>query len=259
MDITKTKIVLEKINRLHSNIMADTAHISPIERDLLLSYVREFYDLLFWQNTPEVKPVAAKVIKEETPPVLAPKEEKKTPVFLFQEEDDELPPPPPVLKPVEQEKKKPVEEPPIIKKNVEPPVAPPIVEVKKEVPLEIIPPKVTPPPPPPPRPNFHPEYESLFEYKPSNELSHRLSESKIANLRLAMGLNERYEYINELFAGNVSAFEEHCEKLNSAGNFDAARLYIEQNIVAKFDWNNPDKLDLVKSYIKFVRRRWIEK
>ena len=44
MDIKKTKILLEKINSLYKSIRLDDGPLAGIERDLMLSYLRQLYD-----------------------------------------------------------------------------------------------------------------------------------------------------------------------------------------------------------------------
>ena len=43
MKLKESKIILSKINLLFKNLMIDNK-VSAIERDLMLSYVRQFYD-----------------------------------------------------------------------------------------------------------------------------------------------------------------------------------------------------------------------
>ena len=44
MDLQHAKILLEKINALYKSISADENRVSSIERDLMLSYIRQLYD-----------------------------------------------------------------------------------------------------------------------------------------------------------------------------------------------------------------------
>ena len=53
MNLAQTKIYLEKIIALYKSMSADERNISPIERDLMLSYIRQLYETCL-DNTPSV-------------------------------------------------------------------------------------------------------------------------------------------------------------------------------------------------------------
>jgi hypothetical protein len=44
MSLQTSKLILEKIATLHHSMSLDETHIAPIERDLMLNYVRQFYE-----------------------------------------------------------------------------------------------------------------------------------------------------------------------------------------------------------------------
>ena len=62
MDVNKAKSYLKKINRLFDGIEQDNGEISKIEKDLMLSYVRDFYETFFDDKktviAPQPEPVA---------------------------------------------------------------------------------------------------------------------------------------------------------------------------------------------------------
>ena len=55
MSLQHSKNLLEKINSLYQNITLD-GHISAIERDLMLSYVRQFYEAILEESTEKYEP-----------------------------------------------------------------------------------------------------------------------------------------------------------------------------------------------------------
>lgn len=106
---------------------------------------------------------------------------------------------------------------------------------------------------------FKSEYDDLFEFKAASELSQRLSETKIEDLNKAMGLNEKFFYINELFGGNSAKFRACTEFLNNnSKNIETAREYLEANIMDEFHWANAKRKVLAKDFIKIVRRRYLK-
>lgn len=241
MDLLKTKIYLDKLNREFSRLSRDPENIVRIDVDIMLSYVRELYDALLdhtAQNPafrPEPvappKPVA-KTLRDKTPEPAAPE-----PPFFESAPTPAQEPPPPV------EPTRPAPAPP-----------PP--------PVYVAPP--TPEPPPVPRPapapasNYYlsPELEILFEEKQARELSERLSELPIADLRRAIALNDRLLLTRELFASDSQAFEQAIIALNNLSSFEEAKAFLVQNCVVRFSWTEKKRLEIAKNFIKLVRRRY---
>lgn len=267
MDVKKIDFYLEKLQRQFVEVHQNGGAVSPIERDLLLAGLRELYDLV-WSETPRMQPVP--VAKVEPPQVTIPTEKiepKTKPTILYSEDEPEVKPkptPPPVAK----KEESPVVAPP---KVVPPPVeVPPMVKVEES--KVFVAPKVTPPPPaavevpfevevpqPPveePQPDFNPLFNDLFAHKTPVEFIHKIAETKIPNLKQAMGLNERFLFINDLFGSNVTAFEEAVERINKADSFEEARRYLEKEIIVQHAWiGNEEREELAHKFVKFVHRR----
>jgi hypothetical protein len=100
MDIKQAGILLEKINALHRSMSLDKGEVSKIERDLMLSYVRQYYDALLMpaayssplSRTVE-QPVAPPAAKPTPPPEPAP-EPEPLPQRVQVEPAKPTPPPP---------------------------------------------------------------------------------------------------------------------------------------------------------------------
>jgi hypothetical protein len=269
MSLQQSKILLDKINSLYQNITID-GEISSIERDLMLSYVRQFYEAILEASEGKIvippPPPAPKAIPME---VVAPKVEIPTPV---------APPPPPVVEPIpvaviEPKVESKIE--PIVEPKVEiiaPPPLPitPKIEERIIVPpvVEIVPPVAELPPTPKPliekpsikssqKPLIKPLVEAvgqeeLFEEKMSKELSDKLGELPIADIRKGMGLNERIIFLNELFEGNAPAFDNAINTLNNAADFNAAQAELK-TLFGRYGWALKEKH--AKAFIRLVKRR----
>lgn len=61
--------------------------------------------------------------------------------------------------------------------------------------------------------------------QPQEQLANRLQQSPISNMMAAIGLNDRYLFISELFEQNADAFHQAIQQLNSAVDLDQA-LYV---------------------------------
>lgn len=246
MDIQKAKLLLEKVNALLKSVSMDEDNISNIEKDLMLSYIRQLYDSVLDTNTK---------IQTTTPAVT--KKEKVTarPVA-----------PPPRI--IEIEREEPTPPPPKIETTYTPPR---IIEVSESL-TDMS--KPTPPPPPKPKakkstpkPTPAPpkvvtttttteEQEGLFEFKAAKELSEKLSERPIRDLTKAFALNDKLLYANELFGKELVIFNEAIRQLNSYSSFDEAKGYLSQ-LANKYHWTKGGKAKLAKSFIKLIRRRYI--
>lgn len=88
------------------------------------------------------------------------------------------------------------------------------------------------------------------------ELSEKLADSAINDLKKAIALNDRLQYTSELFAGDGQAFERAIAALNSMGNFEEARAYLIEYCVTYYTWTDKKRLDTAKAFVKLVRRRY---
>jgi hypothetical protein len=106
-------------------------------------------------------------------------------------------------------------------------------------------------------PRFNPDYDELFEFKVSNELSDKLAGAKLEDLHRGFGLNDKYLYINELFAGNAAKFKLAIDFFNNQKHLDDARAYMEQELIVVNRWTSKDKKPLAKDFIKVIRRKYL--
>jgi hypothetical protein len=100
------------------------------------------------------------------------------------------------------------------------------------------------------------EAEVLFEQKKARELSEKLAERPIPDLKKGIGLNEKLLMIRELFGGNNTAFDEALTAMNGYSGFEQAKLYMVQNCVNRFGWLDKTKAEHAKEFIRIVRRRY---
>ncbi len=82
-------------------------------------------------------------------------------------------------------------------------------------------------------------------------LSSHLNITPINSIGGAIGLNEKFELINELFDGNKDKFETTIEVLNQADSFVEAYNYLNEN----FDWDM-DSI-YVQRILELIRRKLI--
>ena len=232
MDKEKARVLIHKINALYKNIDANTPGVSPLERDLLLSYLRQFYETIALSQS-----------------------QNKTPVKEVQPEKEVMP-----IKEVQPEKEIQAV------KDVQP-----VNEVKRETGLlgrergvanfepekkisEPVAPPVTPQPAEPLSDN---ELAHLFIWQEPSNLAERLASQAITNLSFStFSMNERLLYTNDLFGKNSAEMEEAVKMLNNFTHFDQAKVFL-LNIGRQHDWHKEERKDAAKSFINTVRRRFL--
>ena len=250
MNLTKAKILLDKINRLYKSMSLDADNVATIEKDLMRDYVKQLYDA-FLQETAEVaKPTKPKRVPSKptyTPP---PAYTPPAPVVRKKIETVVTPPPPPP--PVVEEITAAVVTPPPPRVAVTPPPPPPVVETTPTPVAVPKPRKVT------PTTVVDPEHADLFQVSSdAKELSEKLGQSRITDLNNAMGLNERIFTVNELFGADNSLYRNVIRDLNGLKSFEEAKAYLSTNVAEKFNWTHKSKRNKAKIFIKLVRRRYL--
>ncbi len=86
------------------------------------------------------------------------------------------------------------------------------------------------------------------------DLGDTLIEVPIRDLRKAIGVNDRFVFINELFRGDETAYERSIKTINSFSIYAEAEYWIERELKVKNGWDNSD--DLVQQFYQLVKRRF---
>jgi len=250
----QVRILLEKINALHKSIDLDEGAISAIERDLMLSYIRQLYDIYLnaGQRSNAVPPedAPANIQQPENPaPQERPRPEPirrnpyKPPRIIEIPDREEVAKAPPKKTP-----------PPSHTPKTEPAPAPELEKSQSRVEATT----TTPPARQEPAPvaSDQPQLRLLFEQRQATELSEKLSESPISDLTKSMSINDRLLYMNELFAKNMQHLEDTLRQLNGYRDMKEAQPLLF-DLARRHDWLDEEKQDTAKDFIKMVRRRYI--
>ena len=88
----------------------------------------------------------------------------------------------------------------------------------------------------------------------ATEAGSRLKEEPIKDLRKAIGINDKYLFIKELFRNDEVAYERSIKTINSFHILPEAEYWIQREMIYKLGWddNNPT----VKAFYQLVRRRF---
>lgn len=237
MDLQHANIVLEKITALQKNIGLGE-EITSIERDLMLSYIRQLYEAyLLPAYAPAADHVAeaaqASVAKAKPTTPEAPAKKQYTPPRIIEISDSvkdmvaEAAAPPPRPAPA-------------------PPAPAPAPAPKVEAPA----------PAPAAKASVSGKYADLFKIGQAKELSEKLSLQPLADLTKALTINDRLLYANDLFGKDNNAFSQALQALNSQPNMDEASKVLVA-FAQQYDWTNDEKADTARDFIKLVRRRYV--
>lgn len=240
MNLQQIKKKLNKVNQFYDYLQSNQDEIARLDKDAFLATIRDLYEACFDVKNQE-EDTAVQVQKEEV------KAEQKDegPQFVFvQEEKQEKQPE--AEKIVEIVEEKVVVETEAAVEKVSVVDVPQVDEVTKE--KEATTEHAA---------TFNVDFEELFMFKAATDLSQKLSETPLKNLNKALGLNEKFLFINELFAGDVAKFQQSVKVLDEGKDFDLARTHIESELIEQYDWMNKQKKKIAKDFVKLVRRRYL--
>jgi hypothetical protein len=88
----------------------------------------------------------------------------------------------------------------------------------------------------------------------SAELGSTLKGSPVKELRKAIGVNDRFVFINELFRGDEPMYERSIKTINNFRILPEAEYWMERELKIKLGWD--DSRDIVQHFYQLVRRRF---
>ncbi|MFI5134140.1 MAG: hypothetical protein ACHQEB_07385 [Chitinophagales bacterium] len=86
------------------------------------------------------------------------------------------------------------------------------------------------------------------------ELLEVLKETPVKDLRKAIGINDRFVFINDLFRGDESVYERSIKTINSFNIYAEAEYWINRELKVKLGWDNSK--ESVKQFDQLVKRRF---
>lgn len=86
------------------------------------------------------------------------------------------------------------------------------------------------------------------------ELSQKLTDTPIKDLRKAIGVNDRYLFLNELFRGDEAMYERSIKTIQNFSIYAEAEFWIRRELKVKIGWLDSDPV--VKQFDQLVKRRF---
>lgn len=95
-------------------------------------------------------------------------------------------------------------------------------------------------------PNFKNEDTSIAE---------KLQKTAIKDLTTAIGISEKFLYMNELFEGDSDAFKNCLVRLNDQTSFEDAKSILNNEYQTKYNWQSDNKY--VQKFKDLIERKFI--
>lgn len=92
-------------------------------------------------------------------------------------------------------------------------------------------------------------YNDIAEGETDGSIAEKLQKQPLADIKAAIGINEKFQYINDVFGGDGKAYENAIEKINAAANLDEA---LQQLSEADIDTENSS----LQSLIELINRKF---
>lgn len=86
------------------------------------------------------------------------------------------------------------------------------------------------------------------------ELAHKLKETPIKDLRKAIGVNDKFLFVRELFRGDEAMYDRSLKTINNFHILPEAEYWISRELKVKLGWD--DRSGVVQSFYQLVRRRF---
>jgi hypothetical protein len=88
----------------------------------------------------------------------------------------------------------------------------------------------------------------------NTELQEKLALDPIKDLKAAIGINDKFQFIASLFNGDEKAFEQAVKSINGFKIYAEAQFWIKSNLRGQYKWD--DTAEVVKAFDLLVKRRF---
>jgi hypothetical protein len=90
--------------------------------------------------------------------------------------------------------------------------------------------------------------------KEQKEVAHILKDSPVKDLRKAIGVNDKFVFISELFRGDEAMYDRSIKTINTFHILPEAEYWMNRELKVKLGWN--DTNETVQHFYQVVRRRF---
>ncbi len=98
-------------------------------------------------------------------------------------------------------------------------------------------------------------HQRISGQKEDKSIGTRMQQKGISSLKDAIGVNDKFLFINELFNGNIQAYNEAISKLNNSDSLNEAFDYLNE-LNREFAWDAKRSEQTIEKLAAFVQRRY---
>ncbi len=91
-------------------------------------------------------------------------------------------------------------------------------------------------------------------HKPLTQVGDLLQEAPVKDLKKAIGINDKFRFLHELFKGDEAVYERSIKTINNFEILPEAEFWIRRELKLKYTWS--DTNETVKQFDQLVKRRF---
>lgn len=99
-------------------------------------------------------------------------------------------------------------------------------------------------------------YERLASIRDDKSIGAQMQYKPVKSIREAIGVNEKFLFINELFNGDLEAYNSWINELNSCGSIHEA-FELLNTLTREFQWDGRRSADTIEKFANLVQRRYM--
>ncbi|MEI6122338.1 MAG: hypothetical protein WCQ95_01795 [Bacteroidota bacterium] len=97
-------------------------------------------------------------------------------------------------------------------------------------------------------------HDKITKDNSENTLANKVGKTSITNLKNAIGINDKFLFINELFKGDLQEYNKTIDILNTKTTIEESNKFIEE-LKEKYIWN--DKLETIQKLEELIIRKFL--
>jgi len=99
-------------------------------------------------------------------------------------------------------------------------------------------------------------HERLAQIKDDKSIGARMQYKPVKNIKEAIGINEKFLFINELFNGDLKSYNESVEKLNDFPSIHEAFEFLNK-LTYEYQWDGQRSADTIEKFANLVQRKYM--
>lgn len=99
-------------------------------------------------------------------------------------------------------------------------------------------------------------HERLAQIKDDKSIGTRMQYKPVTSIKEAIGINEKFLFINELFSGDLNAYNDAINQLNSCPSIHEA-FELLNKLTIEFQWDGKRSAETIEKFANLVQRRYM--